>query len=252
MKICFVCFDNVKANKTKNKLVKLYGNSTVEKCNFIVALGGDGFLLKTIHDYNKFNLPIYGMNLGTIGFLMNKYDEKNLLKNLQEAQKVKIKPLKMKAINQNNSNFKSLAFNEVSIIRNTYQAAKLSIKINGIVRMKELICDGVLVSTPAGSTAYNLSAHGPIIPLGTNALALTPISPFRPRRWRGALIPESTAISIEAIDSINRPISVAADHNESQNIKSVIIKVAKSISQTLLFNSNHSFDERILKEQFIE
>ena len=252
MKICFVCFDNIKANKTKNKLVKLYGNSTVEKSDVIVALGGDGFLLKTIHDYNNFNLPIYGMNLGTVGFLMNKYDGKNLLKNLQEAQKVKIKPLKMEAINQDNSIIKSLAFNEVSIIRKTYQAAKLSIKINGVIRIKELICDGVLVSTSAGSTAYNLSAHGPIIPLGTNALALTPISPFRPRRWRGALIPESTVISIESIDSTNRPVSVAADHNESQNIKSVIIKVAKNISQTLLFNSNHSFDERILKEQFIE
>jgi len=252
LKICFVCFDNIKANKTKNKLVKLYGNSTVEKSDVIVALGGDGFLLKTIHDYKNFNLPIYGMNLGTVGFLMNKYDGKNLLKNLQESQKVKIKPLSMKAINQDNSNFTSLAFNEVSIIRKTYQATKLLIKINGIVRMKELICDGVLVSTPAGSTAYNLSAHGPIIPLGTSALALTPISPFRPRRWRGALIPESTVISIEAIDSINRPVSVAADHNESQNIKSVIIKVAKNIFQTLLFNSNHSFDERILKEQFIE
>ena len=252
MKICFVCFDNSKANSTKKKLVKLYGNLSVEKSDVIVALGGDGFLLKAIHDYKNFNLPIYGMNLGTVGFLMNKYDGKNLLKNLKEAQKVKIKPLSMKAISQDNSSFKSLAFNEVSIIRKTYQAAKLLIKINGVVRMKELICDGVLVATPAGSTAYNLSAHGPIIPLGTNALALTPISPFRPRRWRGALIPESTVISIEALDSINRPVSVAADHNESQNIKSVIIKVAKNISQTLLFNSNHSFDERILKEQFIE
>ena len=251
MNICFVCFDNNKAIKTKKKLIKLYGNSSVERSDVIVALGGDGFLLKTIHDFKNFNLPIYGINLGTVGFLMNQYDEKNLLKNLREAQKVKIKPLYMKAINQNNSTFKSLAFNEVSIIRKTYQAAKLLIKINEVIRIKELICDGILVATPAGSTAYNLSAHGPIIPLGTNALALTPISPFRPRRWKGALIPESTVISIETLDSKNRPVSVAADHNELQNTKSVIIKISKNISQTLLFNSNHSFDERILKEQFI-
>jgi len=252
LKICFVCFDNSKAIKAKEKLLKLYGSSAANNSDVIVALGGDGFLLKTIHDYKEFNLPIYGMNLGSVGFLMNKYDEKNLINNLQNVQKVKIKPLSMKAKNQNNEIVKSLAFNEVSLIRETYQAAKLRIKINGVIRIKELVCDGVLVATPAGSTAYNLSAHGPIIPLGTNALALTPISAFRPRRWRGALLKEDTNILVEVINSKSRPVGVAADHNEFRNIKSVSIKIASNISHTLLFNSNHSFDERILKEQFIE
>ena len=183
---------------------------------------------------------------------MNKFKQKNLIKELSNAQKVKIKPITMKAVNNNNKIYKSLAFNEISLIRETYQAAKLAIKINNKLRMKELVCDGVLVATPAGSTAYNLSAYGPIIPLGTNSLALTPISAFRPRRWKGALIAEDTKIKIEVIDYKNRPVSVTADHNKFRNIKSVMISISKNDSQTLLFNSNHSFEERILKEQFEE
>lgn len=252
MKICFKCIDNKKAINTKKKLIKLYGNSLPEKSDVIVALGGDGFLLKTIHDYQDINKPIYGMNFGSIGFLMNKYEEKNLIKVIKNAQKIKIKPIYMVAKNKNNKIYKSLAFNEVALIRETYQAAKITIKINNIIRMKKLICDGVLVSTPAGSTAYNFSAHGPIIPLGTNALALTPINAFRPRRWKGALLPEETKIDIEVLNSNKRPVSVTADHHEFRNIKSVKVIINKKNMQILLFNSNQSFDERILKEQFNE
>ena len=252
MKICFTCLDTNKAAKSKKKLTKLYGNFSVEKSDVIVALGGDGFLLKTIHDYKNFNKPIYGMNLGSIGFLMNEYSENKLIETINNSEKVKIKPIRMTAKSKDNKIYKSLAFNEVSLIRETHQAAKVSIKINSVLRMKELICDGVLLSTPAGSTAYNLSAHGPIIPLGTNALALTPISAFRPRRWRGALIKENTNVQIEVLNYKKRPVSVTADHFEFRDIKKVEMKIEKNFSQILLFNSVESFDERILKEQFIK
>tara|TARA_Y100000590_G_scaffold228067_1_gene257399 strand:+ start:3530 stop:4285 length:756 start_codon:yes stop_codon:yes gene_type:complete len=251
MKIFFISINNSNALEKKNRLVKLYNNSTVEECDIIVALGGDGFLLKVIHDYKKFNKPIYGMNFGSIGFLMNQYEEQNLKNNLEHAQKIKIKPIIMEA-KTNDNIFKSLAYNEISLIRETYQAAKLLIKINGIIRMKELVCDGALVSTPAGSTAYNLSAHGPIIPLGANSLALTPISAFRPRRWKGALLDEKTNIEIKVLDSIKRPVRIAADHKEFKNVEYVSITISKNSYQTLLFNADHSFDERILKEQFSE
>ena len=252
MKICFTCLDTNKAAKSKKKLTKLYGNFSVEKSDVIVALGGDGFLLKTIHDYKNFNKPIYGMNLGSIGFLMNEYSENKLIETINNSEKVKIKPIRMTAKSKDNKIYKSLAFNEVSLIRETHQAAKVSIKINSVLRMKELICDGVLLSTPAGSTEYNLSAHGPIIPLGTNALALTPISAFRPRRWRGALIKENTNVQIEVLNYKKRPVSVTADHFEFRDIKKVEMKIEKNFSQILLFNSVESFDERILKEQFIK
>tara|TARA_Y100000590_G_scaffold470052_1_gene661618 strand:- start:535 stop:1293 length:759 start_codon:yes stop_codon:yes gene_type:complete len=252
LKICFVCYDNNKVVRTKNKLVKLYGNYSPKECDVIVALGGDGFFLRTIHKFKDLRKPFYGMNFGTVGFLMNKYEEKNLIKKLNNTQSVKIKPLIMKAKNQKNKNFKSLAFNEVSLIRKNHQAAKLSIKINGVIRMEELVCDGLMVSTPAGSTAYNLSAHGPIIPLGTNVVALTPISPFRPRRWRGALLPEETKIEIYVQDSKKRPVNISADQNEFKDLKSVIIGASKDKPQELLFSTDHSFEERILTEQFTE
>ena len=252
MKIYFVCLDQKKSLDIKNILIEKYGNSNPKDCDIIVALGGDGFLLNTIHEYQNLNKPIYGMNIGTVGFLMNQYQEDALLEMLSKVQKVEIKSINLEAISINNENFKSQAFNEISLIRNSSQAAKLEIKINNIIRMKELVCDGVLVATPAGSTAYNLSAHGPIIPLGTNALALTPISAFRPRRWRGAILPDNTEIEINVIDPSKRPVSVTADFKEFKNIKKVKIKINNDKSQILLFNSNHSFEERILKEQFTE
>tara|TARA_B100000579_G_C22648610_1_gene765056 strand:- start:184 stop:942 length:759 start_codon:yes stop_codon:yes gene_type:complete len=250
MKICFVSSENINAIKAKKKLIKKYGDFESKKSDVIVALGGDGFLLKTIHKYINLTVPIYGMNLGSVGFLMNKYDEKNLVNRIKKTQKIRIKPLEVEAINRENQVYKSLAFNEISIIRETYQAAKLSIKINEITRMKELVCDGVLVCTPAGSTAYNLSAHGPIIPLGTSVIAITPISAFKPRTWKGALLKEKTNIKIEVKNIDKRPVRMAADQNEYRNIKSVNIKISPKKTKTLLFNNQHSFDEKILKEQF--
>ena len=252
MKICFVCSDQKKSVDIKNKFIKKYGNLKPEESDIIIGLGGDGFLLKTIHEYQHLKKPIYGMNIGTVGFLMNQYQEDGLIKILSNVQKVEIKSINLEATDIYNKNFKSEAFNEISLIRNSSQAAKLLIKINNITRIKELVCDGVLVATPAGSTAYNLSAHGPIIPLGTNALALTPISAFRPRRWRGAILPDSTKIEINVIDHRKRPVNVTADFKEFKNIKSVKINTTTDKSQILLFNSNHSFEERILKEQFTE
>ena len=249
MKIFFSCSEDKKANIKKKRLIKIFKNSPVQKCDVIVSLGGDGFLLKTIHDFRKYNKPIYGMNFGSIGFLMNQYEEKNLINKIKTSQKVEIKPLNMEAKTISGKIVKSLAFNEVSLIRESHQAAKILIKINGIIRMKELVCDGVLISTPAGSTAYNLSAHGPIIPLGTKVLALTPISAFRPRRWRGALLSENTDIELEVIDSNRRPVSITTDYNEFKKVKSAKVSISND-PHILLFNSDHSFEERILKEQF--
>ena len=188
MKICFVCFDDEDSIKIKNKFVEKYNNTLPQESDVIVALGGDGFLLKTIHEFQNLNKPIYGMNIGNIGFLMNQYQEEKLVETVSKAQQINIKPINLKATSIDNKTFESIAFNEITLIRKSSQAAKLLIKINNITRMKELVCDGVLIATPAGSTAYNLSAHGPIVPLGTNALVLTPVSAFRPRRWRGAIL----------------------------------------------------------------
>ena len=252
MKICFVGSNNKKILETKETLIKKYGNSDPEKSEVIVSLGGDGFLLQTIHNYKKYEKSIYGMNFGSIGFLMNQYDEEDLVSKIHNSLKVEIKPLQVEAKKINNEVVKSIAFNEISLLRETYQAAKISIKINNVIRMKELVCDGVLISTPAGSTAYNLSAHGPIIPLGTKALALTPISAFRPRRWKGALLSENTKIELSAIDYVKRPVGITADYNEFKKIINATISIDNDNSQILLFNSNQSLDERILKEQFSE
>ena len=198
----------------------------------------------------EFNKPFYGINYGSIGFLMNTESEENLEKIIISAQKVLLKPLNMKAVDINDNNHESIAFNEVSLMRQTHQAAKISININEVNRMKELICDGIMVSTAAGSTAYNLSAHGSIIPLDSKLLALTPISAFRPRRWRGALLSENTKINFSVNSSISRPSSVTADHNEFRDIKEVEISSSEEIKCNLLFDNNHSMEERILKEQF--
>ena len=252
MKICFVCFDDEDSIKIKNKFVEKYNNTLPQESDVIVALGGDGFLLKTIHEFQNLNKPIYGMNIGNIGFLMNQYQEEKLVETVSKAQQINIKPINLKATSIDNKTFESIAFNEITLIRKSSQAAKLLIKINNITRMKELVCDGVLIATPAGSTAYNLSAHGPIVPLGTNALVLTPVSAFRPRRWRGAILSDKTEIEIKVIQPKKRPVSVTADYKEFNNIQSVKISILENKNQVLLFNSDHSFEERILKEQFIE
>ena len=220
--------------------------------HLIVTIGGDGFLLKTLHDYKNLKKPIYGINYGSVGFLMNNIIHTDLEETINNSQSIKLKPLNMTAKNSKNEIFDSIAFNEVALMRETYQAAKLKININGVERLKELICDGILVATPAGSTAYNLSAHGSIIPLHSKLLALTPISAFRPRRWKGALLSEKTKIKLIVNDHKLRPVSVTADHNEFRNITEVEISSSQNLSFELLFDNNHSIEERILKEQFIE
>jgi len=250
MKFFFTSINTKKALETKEKYQKKYGNNKVKEADVIVAIGGDGFLLKTLHDHKDLKKPIYGINYGSVGFLMNKEVNTNLLETINNSQTIKIKPLNMKAKNTNNKIFESIAFNEVAIMRETYQAAKLKININGTERMNELICDGILVSTPAGSTAYNLSAHGSIIPLDSKLLALTPINAFRPRRWKGAILSENTKIRLNVIDYNERPVSVTADHNEFRDIIEVYISTNNDLCFELMFDSNHSIDEKILKEQF--
>ena len=252
MKFFFTSIDTKEALETKKKYQDKYGQYEANESDVIGSIGGDGCLLKTLHDHKSLKKPIYGINYGSVGFLMNNEVNSDLIEIISKSQIIKLKPLNMKAKNINNEIFDSIAFNEVSLMRETFQAAKLKININGIERMNDLICDGVLVATPAGSTAYNLSAHGSIIPLDSSLLALTPISAFRPRHWKGALLSENTLINIIVKDYNNRPVSVTADHNEFRNIIEVNIATSNNLSFELMFDSNHSIEERILKEQFFQ
>lgn len=222
-----------------------------EEADVIIALGGDGFMLHILHCFMNKGIPVYGMNCGTVGFLMNEYNDKSIKKLLENAKKEVLYPLSMKAISRDGTEHHALAINEVSIFRKTRQAAHLKISVDDNVRIKELMCDGVLVATPAGSTAYNLSVHGPIIPLGSDVLALTPISPFRPRRWRGALLPHKAVTKIDINDSVKRPVSAVADFTEVDNIISVEIKEDRRNKIEILFDKGHSLEERIIREQFV-
>ena len=250
-KISFVASDGKDAQDALETLTRLYGNTDPDDADVIVALGGDGLMLQTAHKFMNTNIPVYGMNRGSVGFLMNEYDEENLPERLQAAEPTEIHPLGMTAICTDGTSHSAQAINEVSLLRQTHQAAKLSISIDSQVRMPELICDGLIVATPAGSTAYNLSAHGPILPINSPLLALTPISPFRPRRWRGALVPNAARIKINILHSDKRPVSVAADHVEIRDVESVEIAENQSASNLMLFDPGHSLDERILREQFL-
>jgi len=250
MKFFFNSSKTEEALLAKNRFINEYGQHEVEKADIIIPIGGDGFLLKNLHDYNELNIPFFGINYGSIGFLMNQQGDKNLKNIVETSQETILYPLQMKAVGINNKSFSSIAYNEVSIMRQTHQAAKINIKINDIERIKELICDGVLVSTAAGSTAYNLSAHGSIIPLDSNLLALTPISSFRPRRWRGALLQKKTKINFNVINFKKRPASVTADNSEFRNIQSVEISSSDKNSCKILFDSINSMEEKILNEQF--
>ncbi len=250
MKFFFDSLNSEGALSAKEKFVKTYGQENVENADIIVPIGGDGFLLKSLHDYKDLKKPFYGINYGTVGFLMNSESKESLEKIIPKAQNIELKPLNMKAKNNKGNIFESIAFNEVSLMRQTHQAAKISIKINNIERMNQLICDGILVSTSAGSTAYNLSAHGSILPLNSNLLALTPISSFRPRRWRGALLPDKTKFNFFVNNSKIRSTSVTADHNEFRDIEEVEVTSSTEVKCNILFDNNHSMDERILKEQF--
>jgi len=250
MKFFFNSSNTEDALLAKDKFINEYGQHEVEKADVIIPIGGDGFLLKNLHNYNELNIPFFGINYGSIGFLMNQKGDKNLKNIIESSKETILYPLQMKAIGVNNESFTSIAYNEVSIMRQTHQAAKINIKINDIERIKELICDGVLVSTAAGSTAYNLSAHGSIIPLDSNLLALTPISSFRPRRWRGALLQKKTKINFNVMNFKKRPASVTADNSEFRDIQSVEIKSSDKNSCKILFDSIDSIEEKILNEQF--
>jgi NAD+ kinase len=248
--ITFVAADTNEARNAQVRLAHRYGNTPIDRAEVVVALGGDGFLLETLHRTLKRPVPVYGMNRGSVGFLLNEFSEDGLLDRVTRAQQVTLHPLRMCAIQVNGERVEGLAINEVSLLRETRQAAKLRITVDGIVRLPELICDGCLVSTPAGSTAYNLSAHGPILPLGSSIMALTPISAFRPRRWRGALLPQSARIVFEVLESTKRPVSAVGDFTEVRDVARVEVREDRSVSLTLLFDPEHNLEERILKEQF--
>jgi NAD+ kinase len=230
-------------------LRKRYGESGPEGAEIVVALGGDGFMLQTLHAFTATGKPIYGMNKGTVGFLMNEFHEADLQERLAAAEKAVIHPLKMTAHTAARA-VEARAFNEVSLLRETRQAAKIRILVDGKPRISELICDGVLVSTPAGSTAYNLSAHGPILPIDADLLALTPISAFRPRRWRGDLLPHRAQVRLEILESGKRPVSAVADDFEVRDVTAVDVMEDRAIAMTLLYDAGHNLDERILAEQF--
>lgn len=232
------------------RLSAQYGNADPDAADVVVALGGDGLMLQTLHRFMNSNKPIYGMNRGSVGFLMNEFHENGLRERLAAAELNIIHPLLMRARDMSGKVHEYHAINEVSLFRQTYQAARLRVLVDGTERMSELLADGVLVSTPAGSTAYNLSVQGPIIPIKAPLLALTPISPFRPRRWRGALLPDTARVTIEVLESDKRPVAAVADHDEVRSVLSVDVAMDRSISMRMLFDPGHSLDERIVREQF--
>jgi NAD+ kinase len=249
-RIAFVASETEEAETARQRLAALYGNVKPEDADVIVALGGDGLMLQALHAFMNAGKPIYGMNRGSVGFLMNEFREDGLLERLHASIATAIRPLTMVTVDHAGERREARAINEVSLLRETYQAAKIRISIDGKVRLEELICDGVLVSTPAGSTAYNLSAHGPILPIYAPLLALTPISPFRPRRWRGAVLPNRSEIVFEILEPEKRPVSASADFVEIRSVARVEIREDARSRSLILFDSDHSWDERILNEQF--
>ncbi len=249
-RLAFAASDRPEATAARDRLTELYGAVPEEDAQAIVALGGDGFMLETLHRNLGRQKPIYGMNRGSVGFMMNEYVEEGLLERLAIAERAVIHPLSMVAIDSQRRQRRGLAINEVSMLRQTRQTAKLRISIDGVVRMEELVCDGALVCTPAGSTAYNLSAHGPIIPLTAQVLALTPISAFRPRRWRGALLPHTARVTFEVLEADKRPVSAVADNFEVRDVCEVHISEDRSVGMSMLFDAGRSLEERVLTEQF--
>jgi NAD+ kinase len=251
VKFGFVASRDSKARSALARLKARYDHVPPGKADVIVALGGDGFMLAAMHRYIAKGIPIFGMNRGTVGFLMNGFEEDNLLKRVRAAEKVVLHPVFMRVMRDGGRPRRALALNEISLLRQTRQAAKIRISVDGVVRIPELICDGVLLATPAGSTAYNLSAHGPIVPLKTRVLALTPISAFRPRRWRGALLPSEAVVKFEILERHKRPVSAVADHNEVRDVTSVEVHEDRTLRMNLLFDPEHNLEQRIFNEQFI-
>jgi len=249
-KIAFVASAHREAEAARVELAKRYGDTKPEQADVVVALGGDGQMLQTLHKFRDSGKPIYGMNRGSIAFLMNDFSLDRLKERIAAAQRAVIHPLIMEAVDDQGKQHRAPAINEVSLLRQTHQAAKLRLSIDGKVRLPELICDGILVATPAGSTAYNYSAHGPILPLSATLLALTPLSPFRPRRWRGALLPDTARVEIAVLEAEKRPVSAVADHFEVRSVVAVRARMDKNSSMTMLFDPDRNMDERVLAEQF--
>ncbi|MEO1561881.1 MAG: NAD kinase [Pseudomonadota bacterium] len=232
-------------------LSERYGNADLHESDVIVALGGDGFMLDVLHSTQSLNAPVYGMNRGTIGFLMNAYSPDDLHARVEEAELAEIHPLRMVAHREDGTKMAALAINEVSLLRHGPQAAKLQISVDGKLRLAELVCDGALLSTPAGSTAYNYSAHGPIIPIGADILALTAMAAFRPRRWRGALLPATAKVRFDVLEPEKRPVAAVADGKDAQNVLWVEIESAPDVTHRILFDPGHGLEERLIREQFV-
>jgi NAD+ kinase len=250
-KIAFLASDAKVAQKALAELAKAYGQVAPAQADVIVALGGDGFMLQTLHATQRLKVPVYGMNRGTIGFLMNAYSAERLPERLESALEEVINPLRMRATAADGKVTEALAINEVSLLRSGPQAAKLRITVDGTVRLEELVCDGALVATPAGSTAYNYSAHGPILPIGSDVLALTAMSAFRPRRWRGALLPKAAKVRFDVLEPKKRPIMADADSRSSTNAIAVEVESVRSVRHRLLFDPGHGLEERLIREQFV-
>ena len=250
-KICFLASRAKKSQMSLNRLINRFGTTKASNADVIVALGGDGFMLQTLRRTQDFKRPVYGMNRGSIGFLMNEYSEDNIRERLSKAEMEVIHPLRMVAQDMYGNEHTALAINEISLFRSGPQAIKLQIFVDGQPRLDELMCDGALLATPAGSTAYNYSAHGPILPLGSNVLALTAIAAFRPRRWRGALIPETFEVRFVVLETDKRPCMANADGIAAKDVVEVRVRSDRSISHTLLFDHGHGLQERLLREQFV-
>src|SRR6056297_1387034 len=249
-KIAFVASDMIVAQAAHAALCTRFGDVPEDEADVIVVLGGDGFMLNTMHRTQSLNTPVYGMNRGTVGFLMNEYSETDLPDRLAVAEEEVINPLKMHAKSRDGNIHEALAINEVSLLRAGPQAAKLRISIDGRLRLEELVCDGALVATPAGSTAYNYSAHGPILPIGSDVLALTAVAAFRPRRWRGALVPKTAQVRFDVIDPDKRPVMADADSRSVENVLWVEIRSDTRVAHRILFDPGHGLEERLLREQF--
>ncbi|SMY08786.1 NAD kinase [Flavimaricola marinus] len=249
-KIAFAASGAPTAQAALASLSTRYGNVPLEQADIVVALGGDGFMLQTLHRTEHHDLAVYGMNRGTVGFLMNAYSEEGLPERLADAEEAVINPLRMEAFTVSGERHEGLAINEVSLLRAGPQAAKLRITVDGKMRMEELVCDGALVATPAGSTAYNYSAHGPILPIGSDVLALTAIAPFRPRRWRGALLPKQALVQIDVTEPERRPVMADADSRSVRDVARVLIHSEPKVRHRLLFDPGHGLEERLIREQF--
>jgi len=249
--IGFEASDALAAQEALAELRQRYKAADPDQADIIVALGGDGFMLETLHKHMKRGVPIYGMHRGSVGFLMNSYAADGLEERLERAKPVRVHPLEMSALDRDGKAHTALAINEVSLIRQSRQTAKLRVSVDDSPQLDELMADGILVATPVGSTAYNLSAHGPIIPLGAGVLALTPISAFRPRRWRGALLPLTARVHIDVLEADKRPVSATADFTEVRDVRAVTVRDRPEIVLTMLFDPEHNLEERVLKEQFL-